>query len=393
MCDSLDQIMSEENNKNQEFVPLRLDRSEDSRYEKRIGSMARSARPVGQPERTSQPQPVRQQAPEGAVQPLSLEEWREVRDVPQQTDTKTDKVRSRRGKKPRYRGRKRVSPYGLSCFLVVVIFLAIAVGIYVFAPQDTNVLVLGLDRSLEENGWLSRSDTIIITNVKITTPEVTMLSIPRDLWMGIPGYGENRINTAHYFGEAYDPGSGAATAITTVEANFGVAIDHYVRIKLEEFPALIDAMGGITIILEEPMGGLDVGTHTLNGDEALAFVRDRAGTDDFYRMGQAQLFIQMLINQLKQPKTWFRLPQMMSVASGMIDTDIPFWQWPRYGLALLRAYPENVVSETLPRSMANPYVTAGGASVLLPDWNQIWPLVQDMFTKPGLLQQLLGPTN
>ena len=141
------------------------------------------------------------------------------------------------------------------------------------------------------------------------------------------------------------------------------------------------------------MGGLDVGTHTLNGDEALAFVRDRAGTDDFYRMGQAQLFIQMLINQLKQPKTWFRLPQMMSVASGMIDTDIPFWQWPRYGLALLRAYPENVVSETLPRSMANPYVTAGGASVLLPDWNQIWPLVQDMFTKPGLLQQLLGPTN
>lgn len=366
--------MSEEK-KNEEFVLLKLDRTEPSRY----GNMAR---------------PVQDQRPaqQTEQQPLSLEEWREARDVPQKSGNKAEQVRSRRGKKPRYQGRKRVSPYGLSCLLFILIFLGAVVGLYIFAPGDTNILVLGLDRSIEEGKWLSRSDTIILTNVKMTQAGVKMLSIPRDLWVGIPGYGENRINTAHYFGEVYDPGSGPSSAIATIEANFGVPIDHYVRVKLEEFPRLIDAMGGITVILEEPMGGLDAGTHQLNGTEALAFVRDRAGTDDFYRMGQAQHFIQMLAYQLKQPKTWFRLPQVVGVAQGMVDTDIPFWQWGRYGFALLRAYPENVVSETLPRSMAAPYITSQGANVLLPDWNQIWPLVQEMFTKPGILEQLLGST-
>lgn len=368
--------MNEEQN-NEEFIPLKLDRSQDTRS--RYGNMAR-------PVQSAKP------ATESTQQPLTLEEWREQRDVPQKPDTRAEKVRSRRGKKPRYRGRKRVSPYGLSCLLFLLIFVVGIAAVYGFAPQDSTILVLGLDRSLEGGEWLSRSDTIILTNVKISRAEVKMLSIPRDLWMGIPGYGENRINTAHYFGEVYDPGSGPATAITTVESNFGVPIDHYVRIKLEEFPALIDAMGGITIILEEPMGGLEAGTHNLNGDEALAFVRDRAGTDDFYRMGQAQHFIQMLAYQLKQPQTWFRMPRVVGVAQGMIDTDIPFWQWPRYGFALLRAYPENVVSETLPRTMASSYITSQGASVLLPDWNQIWPLVQEMFYKPGLLEQMIGPT-
>lgn len=366
--------MSEEK-KNEEFIPLKLDRTEPSRY----GSMAR-------------PIQTQKSAPTPEQQPLSLEEWRDMRDVPTKTDSKAERIRSRRGKKPRYQGRKRVSPYGLSCLLFILIFLGAVVGLYIFAPGDKNILVLGLDRSIEEGKWLSRSDTIILANVKMTQAQVKMLSIPRDLWVGIPGYGENRINTAHYFGEVYDPGSGPASAIATIESNFGVPIDHYVRIKLEEFPGLIDAMGGVTVILEEPMGGLDAGTHNLNGTEALAFVRDRAGTDDFYRMGQAQHFIQMLAYQLKQPKTWFRLPQVVVAAQGMVDTDIPFWQWGRYGFALLRAYPEQVVSETLPRSMATPYITSQGANVLLPDWNQIWPLVQEMFTKPGILELLLGST-
>lgn len=374
-----------EEQKKEEYIPLRLDRNQQANAGNKYGNMARPAAPVQQGQ--SQP-PFTTPA-----QSLSLEEWRKANAVSQEPNSKAEKVRSRRGKKPQYQGRKRVSPYGMSCLLFVLFFLAAVIGLYLFAPQDTNILVLGLDRSLEENGWLSRSDTIIITNVKTSRAQVKLLSIPRDLWMNIPGYGENRINTAHYFGEVYDPGSGPETAINTVEANFGVPIDHYVRIKLEEFPHLIDAMGGITIILEEPMGGLEAGTHQLTGDQALAFVRDRTGTDDFYRMGQAQQFIQMVIYQFKQPKTWFRLPKVIGVAQSMVDTDIPVWQWPRFGMAMLRAYPEKVESATLPRTMANPYITSEGANVLLPDWNQIWPLVQEMFARPSLLQQLIGPTD
>ena len=367
-----------EERKNEEYQRLHLSGRENQSAPQGNGNMAR---------------PMPAQENKQTIQPLTLEEWREIQQVPQKADTKSERIRSRRGKKPRYHGRKRVSPYSVSCLLLILVFIVGAIGLYIFAPGNANVLVLGLDRSLEEDGWLSRSDTIILSNLKMTNAEMNMLSIPRDLWVSIPEYGENRINTAHYFGEVYVPGSGPASAIATIEADFGVPVDHYVRIKLEEFPRLIDAMGGMTFVLEEPMGGLPAGTHDLTGDQALAFVRDRAGTDDFFRMAQAQFFIKSFVNQFKRPGTWLRLPKIASVAKSMVDTDIPFWQWGRYGITLLRAYPEKVNAQTLPRTMVNPYITDQGANVLLPDWNQILPLVQEMFRKPTIFETLLGSTN
>ena len=119
----------------------------------------------------------------------------------------------------------------------------------------TNVLILGLDRRPEE-GYVVRSDVMILLTVYPSGPRVGALSIPRDLYVGIPGYGAGRINTAHFWGEAYGVQTeiergGLALAMRTVTQNFGVPVHHYVRVDFEGFEKLVDAIGGITIDVEE----------------------------------------------------------------------------------------------------------------------------------------------
>src|SRR5690606_13818984 len=82
----------------------------------------------------------------------------------------------------------------------------------------------------------------------------TLLSIPRDLWVQIPGHSKMRINTAHFLGEVDDgPAGGPALAKTAVQQLLGVPIDHYVRINFEGLRKLIDLIGGIQVDVEEPI--------------------------------------------------------------------------------------------------------------------------------------------
>ena len=76
---------------------------------------------------------------------------------------------------------------------------------------------------------------------------------------------------------------------------------------------------------------------------------------------------------------WPRLPSILIAITSELDTDIPVWQWPRLALALLRAGPDGLDSRTLERGMTKPFTTNQGASVLLPDWPNINPLIEDMF--------------
>lgn len=310
---------------------------------------------------------------------LSLKSWQNETLQTSQGEVNTRRSDSIRERRHRKRLTRRITPFKVFFTAFVLLFIALFSAIYFFFPQNTTILILGLDRALEENTWYSRSDTIIISQLKMVSGEVAMLSIPRDLWVTIPDHGENRINTAHYFAEINNPGTGPQAAIQTIEVNFGVTLDHYVRLKLEEFPRLIDAMGGITLELDETMGGLEAGTHKLDGTEALAFVRDRAGTDDFFRMKQGQVFLNAVIDRLKKPGAWIRFPMILGTAQSLVDTDIPVWLWPRLVMVLMRGIPEQLTAETLGRDMVNPYITAGGANVLLPNWEMIWALSGKLF--------------
>lgn len=266
------------------------------------------------------------------------------------------------------------------CFLFFALFACILFtsAIYFLVPFQTDFLVLGIDRAPDGTD-LGRSDTNILVTVRPLRPYIGALSIPRDLWVTIPGVGENRINTAHYFAEAENPGSGPAAALETVRQNFGVPVTQYMRIKFDSIVGIIDALGGLDVELENSMGGLPPGNHKLTGDQTLAFIRDRQGTDDFFRMMQGQFFIAELMEQLIQPRTWPRIPAFLLAVRESIDTNIPFWVWPRIGFAFLRVGPQGVDYHVISRDYVTPTVTSEGAQVLIPEWSQILPLVQEIF--------------
>ena len=273
--------------------------------------------------------------------------------------------------------RKKRGCLPIGCLTIVFTFAILAA--YLFFPSNETILILGIDRSFE-NTAIGRSDTNILLGVHPLPGTVSVLSIPRDLWVNIPGYGENRINAAHFFGENDLAGSGPQVAVQTLEDNLDIQIDHYVRIQLENFPQVVDAMGGVEIELKTAMAGYPAGTHLLNGTEALAFVRDRAGTDDFFRMAQGQVFLKSFLSTLLKPSSLPNLPDILIASLDTIDTDIPIWQLPRVAVAVLRSYlTEKIEFVIIQREMVVPWLTPAGAQVLLPDWAQIQPLVKEEF--------------
>ncbi len=271
-----------------------------------------------------------------------------------------------------------------SCFMLLLIplMLLFPLGMaLMLAPVPTHLLVLGIDR-VPEGTALGRTDTIILLSVNPLQPVVKMLSIPRDLWVSIPGVGENRINTAHFFAEAAQPGSGPAAIMQTVQQDFDVNVPYYVRVRFDTIQNVVDAFGGVTINLPTDMAGLSAGSQRLNGEQALAFVRARKGSDDFFRMEHGQLMLKALVVQALSPLSWPRLPLVAQAAFASVDTNLPAWQWPRIGLAVVRAaISDTIDNRTIQREMTTPFLTDGGADVLLPNWDRIQPLVQEMFAQ------------
>jgi polyisoprenyl-teichoic acid--peptidoglycan teichoic acid transferase len=264
--------------------------------------------------------------------------------------------------------------------LLVPGIILLVIFIYFFAPLKTNLLLLGIDRSPDGTD-MGRSDTIVLTSINPFIPTINMLSIPRDLWVPIPGHGENRINTAHFYAEIDHPGSGPAALEKVIHDNFQVSISYYARIKLGDFPNIIDALGGVTINVPENMPGFAAGPQHMDGTQALAFVRSRKSADDFFRMQHGQLLLQSVLAQLLQPATWPKMPAFLAAIGQMVDTNIPFWQYPRLGMALLRSIPIGIHSHTITREMVTPYTTDLGAQVLLPKWEMIVPLAKQLIGK------------
>lgn len=263
------------------------------------------------------------------------------------------------------------------CLPVLVLTLALF-GLYFLFPIRTNILLMGVDRAPEGTA-LGRTDTNILVSVIPLKPTVKMLSIPRDLWVTIPGVGENRINTAHFFAEAAEEGSGPEAALETVRTNFGLTVRYYARVRFDSFIEIVDAMGGVKVDIPSPMAGYDPGQYTLSGEQALAFARSRSSSDDFFRMEHGQILLKAAFKQMLSPLYWPRIPAVAAVLLRSVDTNVPIYLWPRLGLALVRAGPDGIDNRTINREMVNPWTTNEGAQVLLPNWDAINPVLLEMF--------------
>jgi len=119
---------------------------------------------------------------------------------------------------------------------------------------------------------------------------------------------------------------------------------------------------------------------SLIGEQALAFARDRQSSDDFFRMQRGQMVLKAAVKQMLNPLTWPRIPQIISTGLQAVDTNIPFFEIPRIGLALVRAIISDTInSQTITREMVYPTITTDGANILLPNWEMINPLLMEMF--------------
>ncbi len=148
------------------------------------------------------------------------------------------------------------------------------------------ILVMGLDyRDWSSGDGPSRTDTMMLLTLDPLSNTAGMLSIPRDLWVSIPGFENGRINTAYFLGEAYQlPGGGPALAVKTVEQLLGVTINYYAQIDFAAFVRFIDEIGGVKVDVPEkiridPIVGdpifLKPERQTLYGELALAYARAR----------------------------------------------------------------------------------------------------------------------
>lgn len=256
--------------------------------------------------------------------------------------------------------------------------VALAVFLLFFTPFRINILILGIDPN-DQHSAQGRSDTMILTTLPPVSPYLHMLSIPRDLWVNIPGHGQNRINTAHYFAEVAKPGSGPQAAAEVVEQNFNVPVSYTLRIQVEGFKKIVDAMGGVTVNLPTDMSGYTAGVHHLDSRQALTLVRDRKGSDDFFRQERGQIFIKGAVRQMLNPLHWWRIPGVTLAFAQSISTNIPVFLWPRIGYSVLFSGVVGFDTHSLDHNMVNGWITDAGADVLLPNWERINPLVEKLF--------------
>lgn len=204
-------------------------------------------------------------------------------------------------------------------------------------------LLMGLDyRDWEQGEGAARTDTMILLTIDPISKTAGMLNIPRDLWVSIPGFGYERINTAYRQGEVYNyPGGGPGLAIATVEEFIGVPINFYAQIDFYAFEQFINELDGITIdvpyeIRVDPLGQyntvvLQPGEQVLDGPVALAYARARY-TDggDFDRAMRQQQVIMALRSRIlrvdRLPIVVSKAPQIYQQLAEGINTNMDLEQ-------------------------------------------------------------------
>jgi LCP family protein required for cell wall assembly len=266
-------------------------------------------------------------------------------------------------------------------------------------PAPINVLLLGTDERPDEGAPL-RTDTMILLSLDPSGQTLGMLSLPRDLWVPIPGYNTTaKINTAYTIGsqDGY-PGGGPQLAKDTVSSLIGRPVDYYVRVNFDGFREIIDLIGGVDINVpytihdeEYPTEDygveifhLEAGLQHLDGETALKYARTRHGDSDYSRARRQQDIIRAVANKVLNagmiPQLLTNAPQLLVSAQNTIQTDIPI---PK-GVELAQLVNDSSMREIRQLVLDSHYgeetYSSDGQWILLPNRTQVRAALEQFFS-------------
>jgi polyisoprenyl-teichoic acid--peptidoglycan teichoic acid transferase len=257
-------------------------------------------------------------------------------------------------------------------------------------------LVMGLDYRDWETGDVPRSDSMWLITVDPVSKTGGMMSIPRDMWADIPGFGPAKINMAYFYGEAYKTeGGGPALAAKTVEKFLDVKINYTMVIDFTSFVKFIDKLDGIYIdvpeeITVDPLGPgntvtLQPGRQRIFGDVALAYARMRYTNDgDFDRMKRQMQVIMAVRDRVFDPKYLpvliAKAPEVYDLLSSGVRTNLNLQEAIQLAWLAKDVPPDKIKNAVIDHTMVTDSYSAEGWAILIPDMNQISALRDQIFT-------------
>jgi LCP family protein required for cell wall assembly len=261
--------------------------------------------------------------------------------------------------------------------------------------ETVNFLLIGSDR---RPGGTFRTDTMVIAILRPNEGQVSLISIPRDLWVSIPGWENQRINTAYQHGISVDyPGGGPGLLKDTILYNLGIRIDHTALVEFDGFRQIVDTLGGVDVPVACPYTDWRLidpnydpqnennwtlfttgpGVVHMDGDLALWYVRSRQKSSDFDRGRRQQEVLRALFAQALQAGTLKRIPELYRDLNNTVETDLGLVDLLQLSLYAPKMTNADIRSYYIRPPLVNSWITDGGAYVLSPNQD----LLQQMLTE------------
>ncbi len=263
------------------------------------------------------------------------------------------------------------------------------------------ILLLGIDQRCDETGP-THTDSMMLLTLDPTSLSAAVLSLPRDMWVEIPGFDIDRINQAHYYGEAYEyPGGGPALAVETVESFLGVQIDYYAAVNFDAFMEVVNEIGGIDITAPEAIDDqtypdrcygydpftIEAGEHHLDGEMALKYARTRATLGgDVDRAGRQQAVVMAVREKVLSvnmiPQLIKQAPSVWQTLQTNVRTNMTLEEAVQLALLAQDIPRESIETAVIDYDYVEPSITPDGRQVLVPNRDYIRQLRNQLFTDP-----------
>lgn len=274
-----------------------------------------------------------------------------------------------------------------------------------FSEENVNILLIGSDK---KSGASYRTDAMIVVSYLPRHNAVTLISIPRDLYVYIPGWTMQRINAAFLHGELGGyPGGGAGLLMDTILYNLGISIDHYILVDFNGFRQIIDALGGIEVPLACPYTDWHIidpnaspqdednwklytvgpGIVSMDGDLALWYARSRLRSSDFDRGRRQQEILRAAFDKALRLNVIPRIPDLYTQTRQSLTTDLTLESILSLAPLAIKLDSARIRSFYINRDAVNAWRTPQGAAVQLPEAEALFVMLQAALGPPNEAEQ------